>query len=295
MHTPNALEASFIFFPQPQLRGTPEHVGLPYADIWLTAEDGIKTHAWFIRGRDRADGSGGRTVMLMTHGNGGNISVRLDQYREFITRFRGLDVFALSYRGYGWSEGSPSEDGIAIDAIAAREWIDKYSDAARSWIDEDIRSTAGAGLDIADVNIDHFTSSVIYFGRSLGSAVATRLAGAMPPDALILECPISSIPYLAKTMTPWRFLPLDKLITNRFDTASYIRDVHCPVLVMHSEFDEIVPIECGKIVYQSANTPKHFHIIPNAPHNSADLYAPENYYAAVEGFMGEHVAGCPLT
>ena len=203
--------------------------------------------------------------MLITHGNGGNISVRLDQYREFITRFRNIDIFALEYRGYGLSEGAPSEEGIALDAIAARRWIDEYV----------------GGFPAEE------KPSIIYFGRSLGSAVATRLATVTPPDALILECPISSIPNLAKTMTPWRFLPLEKLIHNRFDTESHMRNVRCPLLVMHSEHDEIVPIECARMVYNAAQGPKQFYVIKGAPHNGADHYDPEGYYAAMGEFLAE--------
>jgi fermentation-respiration switch protein FrsA (DUF1100 family) len=133
MHTPNAIEGSFIFFPQSQLRGNPSHVGLEYEDVWLKTDDGNRTHAWFIRGessetpnQSRAVENRKRMLLLITHGNGGNISVRLDQYREFVARFGPVDMFALEYRGYGLSEGTPSEEGIALDAIAARRWIDEY-------------------------------------------------------------------------------------------------------------------------------------------------------------------------
>ena len=262
MHTPNALEASFIFFPQPQLRGDPSHVGLQYEDVWLTADDGVKVHAWFIHGDESEDPHRRRVTMLITHGNGGNISVRLDQYREFVNRFPCIDIFALEYRGYGLSEGTPNEEGIALDAIAARRWIDERIQA--------------------DNQTQH---SVVYFGRSLGGAVATRLASMMPPDALILECPVSSIPDLAKTATPWRFLPIERFIHNRFDAVSHARDVRCPILVMHSEFDEIVPIESGRKVYDAASGPKEFYVIRGAPHNGADYYDPEGYYSAIDEFL----------
>ena len=262
MHTPTALEASFIFFPQPQLRGNPSHVGLRYEEVWLTADDGNRTHAWFIQGEESEDPNRKRILMLITHGNGGNISVRLDQYREFVTRFRHIDIFALEYRGYGLSEGSPSEEGIALDAIAARRWID-----------ERIRDAY------------QLKPALVYFGRSLGGAVATRLAATEPPDALIMECPISSIPDLAKTMTPWRYLPIEKLIHNRFDTVSHAREVRCPVLVMHSEFDEIVPIECGRMVYDATQGPKQFYTIKGAHHNGADYCDPEGYYSAMGAFL----------
>ena len=265
MHTLNTFEASFIFFPQPQLRGDPSHVGLQYEDVWLTTDDNNRTHAWFIRGVDSDAPQQRRIVMLMTHGNGGNISVRLDQYREFASRFRFIDIFALEYRGYGLSEGIPSEEGIALDAIAARRWIDKHV----------------SGLS------DDEMPSIVYFGRSLGGAVATRLASMMPPDALILECPVSSIPDLAKTMTPWQFLPIDKFIHNQFNTVSHAAAVRCPVLVMHSEFDEIVPIECGRKVYESMQGQKRLYVIKGAQHNGADCYDPEGYYGAIGDFISD--------
>ena len=264
MHTPNSIEASFIFFPQPQLRGDPSHVGLRFEDIWLTTDDGNRTHAWFIRGEESDNPSTKRVLMLITHGNGGNISVRLDQYREFVDRFRFIDIFALEYRGYGLSEGSPSEEGIALDAIAARRWIDEYV----AGLPEDERP------------------SVVYFGRSLGGSVATRLASVMPPDGLILECPLLSIPYLAKTIPPWKYLPIERFIHNRFDTEAYMREVRSPVLVMHSEFDEIIPIECGRMVFEAAEGLKRFYVIKGAPHNGADYYDPEGYYAVMGEFLG---------
>ena len=264
MYTPDAIEASFIFFPQLQLRGDPSHVGLQFEDVWLTTDDGNRTHAWFIRGEDDGNENSKRILMLITHGNGGNVSVRLDQYREFVDQYRFIDIFALEYRGYGLSEGSPSEEGMALDAVAARRWIDKYI----------------AGLP------EKQRPSIVYFGRSMGGAVATRLASVTAPDALILECPLLSIPYLAKTVAPWKYLPVERFIHNRFDTESYMREVWCPVLVMHSEFDEIIPIEGGRMVFDAAAGPKRFYVIKSAPHNGADYYDPEGYYAEMGEFLG---------
>ena len=280
MHTPNAFEASFIFFPQPQLRGDPSHVGLRYEDVWLTTDDGNRTHAWFIHGAESEDPQQRRIIILLTHGNGGNISIRLDQYLEFVKRYRFVDIFALEYRGYGLSEGQPSEEGIALDALAARRWIDEYIDGlgqSPTPLDSRLRGN----------DVSRRSPSIVYFGRSLGGPVATRLAAEIPPDGLILECPVSSIPDLAKTVTPWRFLPVEKFIHNRFDTVSHMRDVRCPVLVMHSEFDEIVPIEAGRKIFDAASEPKRFYVIKGAPHNGADYYDPEGYYAAIGEFIAE--------
>ena len=258
------VESSMLFFPQPQLRGTPAHLGLSHEDVWFTASDGVKIHAWFIRGDESAIVDSPRLAMLMTHGNGGNISVRLDQYAEFVGRFGNIDILSLSYRGYGISEGEPSEEGFALDAEAAYGWLENKIDLA--------------------------SSATVFFGRSLGGAVAARLAANHKPDTLILECAPSSIPHMAERMAPWRFLPLDKMIVNRFDTESHLRSVQCPVLVMHSELDEIVPYECSGLNMAAANEPKRLYKIPNAPHNGADLVDPDSYYATIESFLVEFTA-----
>lgn len=152
-----------------------------------------------------------------------------------------------------------------MDAIAARRWVDEFV----AGLPEDQRP------------------AIVYFGRSLGGAVATRLASEVAPDALILECPILSIPFMAKSIVPWKYLPVEKFIHNRFDTELHMREVGCPVLVMHSEFDEIVPIECGRTVFDAAAGPKWFYVIKGAPHNGADYYDPEGYYSAMGEFLGE--------
>ncbi len=270
-----AIEAPLLFYPQPQLRGTPGHLGLDYEDVWLTAEDGVRTHAWFIRGADvpmasDADGADAdrptRLRVLMFHGNGGNISVRLDQYRTMVDRWATVDLFAVEYRGYGLSEGSPSEAGFARDAIAAWEWL--------------LDRNSADGVDAVTV----------IFGRSMGGAVAACLGSKVSADAIILECAPSSIPYLAAHYEPWRSLHLGGFILNRFDTESYVRDVRSPLLVMHSELDEIVPLSCSDRIMSSANEPKRFQLLPGAPHNGADLYATEIYYAAIDEFLREFTA-----
>ena len=275
-----AIEAPLLFYPQPQLRGTPAHLGMRYEDVWLTASDGVKVHAWFIRGSCDSVGSvdgvasGGDAAsmgstqlrVVMFHGNGGNISVRLDQYQTILRRWVNVDLLAVEYRGYGLSEGSPSESGFAKDAEAAWDWITERN--------------ARDGGDYATV----------LFGRSMGGAVASLLASKVRVDALILECAPSSIPYLAEHYEPWRSLHLGGMIVNRFDTESYVRDVGAPVLVMHSEHDEIVPLSCSGRILSAANEPKRFQLLPNALHNGADLYAPSVYYSAIEGFLREFTA-----
>ena len=276
-----AIEAPLLFYPQPQLRGTPAHLGMRYEDVWLTASDGVKVHAWFIQGGSAGSvdrvASGGypneansvgsmRLRVVMFHGNGGNISVRLDQYQTMLRRWGNVDLLAVEYRGYGLSEGSPSESGFAKDAEVAWDWIME-------------RNAQDGG--------DYVT---VLFGRSMGGAVASLLASKVRVDALILECAPSSIPYLAEHYEPWRSLHLGGMIVNRFDTESYVRDVGAPLLVMHSEHDEIVPLSCSGRIMSAANEPKRFLLLPNAMHNGADLYAPSVYYSSIEGFLREFTA-----
>lgn len=283
-----AIEAPLLFYPQPQLRGTPAHLGMQYEDVWLTASDGVKVHAWFIQGEGGsgnpgdgvpaasvpnvgthgdAEGAGlTRLRVVMFHGNGGNISVRLDQYQTMLRRWGRIDLFAVEYRGYGLSEGSPSESGFAMDAVAAWNWMME-------------RNARDAG-----------EFATVIFGRSMGGAVASLLAAKVRVDALILECAPSSMPYLAEHYEPWRSLHLGGMIVNRFDTESYVRDVSAPVLVMHSEHDEIVPLSCSGRIMSAANEPKRFQLLPNAMHNGADLYAPSVYYSSIEGFLREFTA-----
>ena len=276
--TPTALgdlERTFLFFPQQQLRGTPAHVGLSYEDVWLTASDRVKVHAWYIKGDEgdkvAGDDESSRVTMLMTHGNGGNISVRLDQYAEFINRFKRIDILSLSYRGYGASEGVPSEDGFAKDAEAAYQWLIE-------------RTKSSARVDNA---------VTVFFGRSMGGAVAAKLAAKHTPDALILECAPSSIAHIAKQTTPWRYLPIDHIINNKFDTEAYVRDVTCPVLVMQSESDEIVPYECSGKILAAASGPKRHYMIKNALHNFADTVDPDGYYDAIGSFLKDFTGWMP--
>ncbi len=274
-----------LFFPQPQLRGNPGHLGMRYEDVWLTTEDGVKVHAWFITGfdedvadsarwREHTGANACKISLLMVHGNGGNISVRLDQYRELMRRLGNIAILSLSYRGYGMSDGEPSEEGFARDA-----------EAAYRWLEERFQKSNTAPRRRGEQNRNRFVK--VLFGRSMGGAVAARLAARCSPDALILECAPSSIADIAKRISPWCYMPIERFIINPFDTESYVKKVSCPLLVMHSENDETVPYECAERILKAANDPKRFYSIPNASHNFADTVNPAGYYGALADFLAE--------
>jgi pimeloyl-ACP methyl ester carboxylesterase len=267
-----AIERRFIYLPERALKGTPGHIGLAYEEVWFRADDGTRLNGWWIPGPARPAGTGhpdpdsnrdeGRpapAAWLFFHGNGGNISARLDQLLDIHRRI-GAGIFIFDYRGYGLSEGVPSEDGTCLDAQAALREL-----------------TARLGGPLA---------RVVYFGRSMGGAVAARLAIEHPPAALILESPPPSIPDMARLHVPWmRFSPLPLIMRTRYETTRHIRQVSAPVLVIQGDSDETVPAQFGRRVFDAANEPKQWLLVSGAGHNLADQAAPELYYGAIRGFL----------
>ena len=241
-------QASMIFFPIRELQQTPADWKLDYEDVWINSGDGVRLHGWYIPRQ------GARQTVLFFHGNAGNISHR----RESIEIFHrlNLNVFILSYRGYGASEGMPDEKGLYNDARSA--W--RYLTVDRKIEQEDI----------------------ILFGRSLGGAVATALATEVQPAGLILESTFSS----AKDMAAVLYPVLHWVIYTRyvFDTATRLRQVHSPLLVIHSADDEIIPFRLGQKVFKAANEPKQL-IEIRGDHNGGFLLSQPQYEHALSAFI----------
>ncbi|HEX9627963.1 MAG TPA: alpha/beta hydrolase [Acidiferrobacterales bacterium] len=244
-------QPAMIFFPTRALAATPADWGLAYQDVELTAADGVALHGWYL---PRA---GARRVLLFFHGNAGNISHR----RESIEIFHrlGLDVFIIDYRGYGRSAGRPGEAGLYRDADAAWKYL-----------------TTERGVREADI---------VVFGRSLGGAVAAELASRTRPGTLILESTFPSARAAARSVFPL----LARLIVLRFgfDTAAHLQTVSCPVLVLHSPDDEIMPFALGERVFQAARAPKDF-VRLRGDHNSGFLASQPEYTRALAGFLARH-------
>jgi hypothetical protein len=201
---------------------TPAAWGMSYRDVWLRAADGARIHGWWLP-LDGADGT-----LLFFHGNAGNISHRLGLARYF--QGLGLQVLLVDYRGFGASDGAPSEAGLQRDAAAAWRFL-----------------VAEQGLD---------AERIVLYGRSLGAAVAAHQAAADTPGALILDSSFPSIPRLGRHHYPW--LPVRRLARYRFDAAKALRGVRCPVLVLHSRTDRVVPFGLGRAVFDAAREPKAF-------------------------------------
>ena len=240
-------QPAMIFFPDRQLHATPADWGLEYEDVSFAAEDGVQLHGWYLPRR------GATRVLLFFHGNAGNISHRADSIAIF--HRLGLNVFIFDYRGYGRSEGRPDERGLYRDASAAWRYL-----------------TASRGFD---------SDKVVLFGRSLGGAVAANLAADVQAGGLILESTLSSASDFARSVFP----VLSRLVRLRydFDTVAGVQAASCPVLVLHSREDEIMPFQLGEKVYLAAREPKVFVEI-SGDHNSGFLRSQPAYETALRDF-----------
>lgn len=246
------LDKYIIFFPDRELTQTPADAGLHYEDISFSAADGTRLHGWFAPGA-------GADTLLWFHGNAGNISYRVNNIL-MLNRRLGLNVFIFDYRGYGGSEGSPSERGMYADADAALTYLQSRP----------------------DVDADR----IILFGRSLGCAVAVETAMRRPVKAVILESPFTSIAGMARATGPLTGLvPIHWLLKSKFDSLSKIAAVQSPLMVLHGDSDDTVPIAMGRALYAAAKAPKRFYAIPGANHNDTYLSGGDAYFAALQDFI----------
>ncbi len=236
-----------IFFPEKHLAATPADLGLAYEDVDLVNADGEQTHGWFVPGP-------GKQVLLWFHGNAGNISHRLDNLR-LLHDMVGTSILIIDYGGFGRSSGIPSEHRMYSDARLALTFITERGFAP---------------------------SQTIYFGRSLGSAVAIQLATESAPARLILETPFESIRAMAGTLVP---SAMARVIPQRFDNLSKVPGLSCPVLFIHGDRDELVPFAHSETLYRASPEPKEFHRIAGAGHNDTYIIGGSAYFAAIASFI----------
>jgi fermentation-respiration switch protein FrsA (DUF1100 family) len=238
----------FIFFPDSHMVGTPAGVGLRHEEIEFEAADGVKLHGWFVPG-ERPE------TLLWFHGNAGNISHRLDNLR-LLHDLVGANVFLFDYRQYGRSEGTATESGLYADARGALAHL-----RVRADVDRD---------------------RLVYFGRSLGSAVAVDLAVTDPPQGLILETPFFSLREMAQTILPGS---IGRLVPQAFDNGGKIDRVRVPLLFIHGDRDDIVPYEQGRRLFESAAKPKAFYTIRGATHNDTYVVGGVTYFRRIREFI----------
>ena len=238
----------FLFYPYGTIVATPAAAGIEYEDVYYRAEDGVRLHAWWV------PAPGARGTVLFCHGNGGNISFLIDTIG--IYRSLGLNVFAFDYRGYGRSEGSPTEEGTYRDALGAWEYLvaEKGADPAR----------------------------ILLVGRSLGGAVAAWLAVARRPGGLVLEATVTRAADVANHHYP--LAPGELIFGDTYDTASRMEKIAVPVLVIHSPEDEIIPYPMGEELFRRARDPREFLMISGS-HNAGFMVSRERYREGLGGFV----------
>lgn len=246
------FQARLIYFPTRPIDATPADIGLRYEDVRLKTSDGVALAGWFIP-VDHAKGT-----VLFFHGNAGNISHRLQSVDTF--HQLGLNVFIIDYRGYGQSEGSPGERGTYRDAEAAWHYLTREKQIP--------------------------ADEIIVFGRSLGGGVGTWLVRKHRPGALILESTFTAVPDLAAEYYP--FLPVRWLARIQYNTVSLLPEVNCPVLIVHSSEDEIIPYHHGQRLFAVAKEPKAF-IELQGGHNEGFFISGETYQQGLTAFIDDHL------
>jgi len=253
------LEDRLLYFPLRRLDAFPADYGLRSEELSPIASDGVRLHGWWVHGR-------GDRVLLLFHGNAGNVSHRLDRAKLFVESL-GVDLFLVDYRGYGRSAGRPSEAGLYRDGLAIYD---------------------------AAVERGFPAERIVLFGESLGCAVAVEVALALQgdrgtvrspsggPSGVALETPFLSVPALAREHYP--FVPRF-LVRSRYDTASKIARVVPPKLFVAAALDEIAPVAHARRLFELAKPPKELLVVPGAGHNETSLAGGEEYLSVWRRFL----------
>jgi fermentation-respiration switch protein FrsA (DUF1100 family) len=241
-------QRALMYFPYAE-RMTPGEADFPQAsEVDLKTADGVRIFAWTVPPKP------GKPVVLYFHGNGGSLAHRVARFRKLVDDGTGL--VALSYRGYGGSDGSPSEDGLIADGHATYEFARAtYPDA-----------------------------KIVLWGESLGTGVAVAIAAEKDVAAVILEAPFTSTADVAFSAYP--FLPVRLLMKDQFRSDDRIGKVTAPVLIMHGVRDRIVPFRLGERLFALANEPKQFVRFADGGHEDLDRY---DHLAAARKFIAQRL------
>ena len=216
------MQPKFLYSPVREVPYTPGELDLDFENVVFKSSDGLLLSGWYI-GAESSE-----FTVLFCHGNAGNMTHRLDSINIFHNL--GLDCFIFDYRGYGDSEGKPSEEGTYLDVGAAYKWLTEEKKIQ--------------------------PDKIIIFGRSLGGSIAAQLASKVKAAALIIEGTFTSYVDIGKKFYP--YMPVQWFARFSYRTIDYIKDVGCPVMLIYSRNDEVVPFEFGLELYEAANEPKEF-------------------------------------
>lgn len=220
-------------------------------EVWFQAADGMKIHGlWWPEPE-------GEPVILFLHGNAQEV-YSWSLVREDLAPL-GCRLLLIDYRGYGKSEGKPHEQGLYLDGRAALDWL---------------RSQG----------VDH--EEIIVFGKSLGGGVACEISQDLPLRALVLESTFTSLERVARKLFP--LLPLGVRLKERYVSIEKIKRTRSPVLVIHGDRDELIPVEEGLELYRAAPEPKELYLVPGAGHNDVSMVAGPAYAQHIVEFLNRY-------
>ena len=244
------LEPRMAFFPWAGVQQTPGAAGLEFTELRIPTADGETLHGWWM------PHPASRGQVIYWHGNGGNLSLWLPVLVDL--QRGGFSVMAVDYRGYGASTGRPSERGLYRDAEAATAYFTQH--------------------------LKRQGAPVIFWGRSLGCAVASYAAAKSPPDVLILESPFPDVRSLFAGNPV--MIVLSVFSSYRFPTAAHLQEYRGRLLVVHGDADSIIPFSAGRKVFErAASADKVFVVLEGADHNDVHASHPA-YRQAVDRFLG---------
>ena len=242
------LQGWLVFAPNRTLDRTPEDLGIPFRSPELSTSDGVRLSAWLLAADEP------RGALVFCHGNAGNISDRIEAARVF--RNMGLSVLLFDYRGYGASNGSPSEDGLYLDAEAAFDYLVEREGFA--------------------------PEKIAVYGESLGGGVAVHLARHRRVACTITESTFTSIPELGAEIYPW--LPVSILARIRFDNAAKVGDLSAPYMIVHSETDRTIPFSHAEQLRERADPSSEF-LITGGDHNDGGFMLSTEWRERVQEFL----------
>jgi uncharacterized protein len=244
-------ENRVIYFPKKEITQTPKSIHLDYSDADFQTVDGVNISGWYIPAAQE------KGALLFCHGNAGNMSDTLEHIR--VLHEMDLSLLVFDYRGYGRSEGKPTEEGTYLDAEAAWDHL---------------------------IRLGKHPGKVIVHGQSLGGAVAAEVALRKKPAALVIESTFTSIPDLGERNYPW--LPVKMMARIRYPTKDKIGLITCPKLIIHSPDDKIIPYDHGTALYRIASAPKYFLKIRGG-HNDGFIISNKTYTDGLKTFLDAYL------
>jgi hypothetical protein len=234
----------------------PGSIGLPFEELWMKTEDGVRLHGWWIPADETVEDP---PAVVFCHGNAGHIEHRLGAVR--LLHSLDVGVLLFDYRGYGASDGSPGEEGLYLDAVAAFDAVN------------------AAGVPAA---------RILAYGESLGGAVAIELCRRRPVAGWITEATFTSVPDMARAAYPW--LPARLLCRHRFASIDKVAALTQPKLLIHSPDDHLVPFALARRLYAAAAEPKEF-LATEGGHNDGGFGRHRRWIAVVDQFIRDVAEG----